>query len=612
MCRRRDDLAALPAAACRCARVCSHRRSVLRRARYPAGKNRAKPARPKAAARRRAPEGKRLPELAKDCPRQRTARRQKTAKDLIDRTQPVTGRPSEVCAELAKILRYDANPFDRGQTVAREVLDAVQARGSRALERWRSKKTLSAAPRPCRTPSAHPVPGRSGPASTPPSTTATRRGRWRRASTTCSRRSTCASCWWCSPCWAGGAAASCSAPCWALAAFAAFVRLYRLSDGIIHKNYFRDVKLYVDMPHVARSVAAHAHDRAAAHAAGRHRAAGRAADGAHPADLRGARLPAVLSGPKGWRQRGVFLGVLVLCVGPVAAVAGQGRGRGGAPRPVHPQHRAPRASTSTASPSPPPLIAGPRSIEIRTVQDHLQSDARRPGPPQGGRLPPVLLVESYGSAVFRHRTLTGTGCPNIEEFTNSLSAKGYYVASKYLLSTTYGGGSWFAHATLRTGVAIRDSLEFSLILHRKPPPPTMAQHVQARPATARCWSSPGPPAPGPRGSCTGSIAATTPSTWTTRGPAFGFSTMPDQYVLHAIHQKEMVKDVRAPLFVEYALVSSHAPWTPVPGGGRRLVQARARAASSRTRPASASRSAGPTWRRAPSPTPIRSATTSTS
>jgi len=47
------------------------------------------------------------------------------------------------------------------------------------------------------------------------------------------------------------------------------------------------------------------------------------------------------------------------------------------------------------------------------------------------------------------------------------------------------------------------------------------------------------------------------------GPTFGWAPMPDQYVLHAIHGKEMER-AKSPLFVEYALVSTHAPWTPVP------------------------------------------------
>jgi hypothetical protein len=48
-----------------------------------------------------------------------------------------------------------------------------------------------------------------------------------------------------------------------------------------------------------------------------------------------------------------------------------------------------------------------------------------------------------------------------------------------------------------------------------------------------------------------------------RGPSFGFASMPDQFVVDLIHRREVA---RAPsgLFVQYALISSHAPWNEQP------------------------------------------------
>jgi hypothetical protein len=63
-----------------------------------------------------------------------------------------------------------------------------------------------------------------------------------------------------------------------------------------------------------------------------------------------------------------------------------------------------------------------------------------------------------------------------------------------------------------------------------------------------------------------------------QGPAFGWATMPDQYVLDFIHRRE-IAPATSPLFIEYALVSSHAPWSVQPtvvddwaqlGDGRRF------------------------------------------
>ena len=49
-----------------------------------------------------------------------------------------------------------------------------------------------------------------------------------------------------------------------------------------------------------------------------------------------------------------------------------------------------------------------------------------------------------------------------------------------------------------------------------------------------------------------------------RGPRYGYPTMPDQYVLLALHRLELANGHRPPLFAEVDLISSHLPWTRVP------------------------------------------------
>lgn len=48
-----------------------------------------------------------------------------------------------------------------------------------------------------------------------------------------------------------------------------------------------------------------------------------------------------------------------------------------------------------------------------------------------------------------------------------------------------------------------------------------------------------------------------------RGPAIGWGTVPDQYVVHVVAKRELRGD-GTPRFIQYALVSSHAPWNEVP------------------------------------------------
>jgi hypothetical protein len=48
------------------------------------------------------------------------------------------------------------------------------------------------------------------------------------------------------------------------------------------------------------------------------------------------------------------------------------------------------------------------------------------------------------------------------------------------------------------------------------------------------------------------------------GPHFSWATMPDEYALSFFQRAEYAKPDRRPLMAEIVLVSSHAPWQPLP------------------------------------------------
>src|SRR3546814_2319502 len=60
------------------------------------------------------------------------------------------------------------------------------------------------------------------------------------------------------------------------------------------------------------------------------------------------------------------------------------------------------------------------------------------------------------------------------------------------------------------------------------------------------------------------------------GPLWYWGVVPDQFALAFLERRERSRADRLPLFAVAALISSHAPWTPVPavvdwralGGGR--------------------------------------------
>jgi hypothetical protein len=49
-----------------------------------------------------------------------------------------------------------------------------------------------------------------------------------------------------------------------------------------------------------------------------------------------------------------------------------------------------------------------------------------------------------------------------------------------------------------------------------------------------------------------------------QGPPFGWATVPDEYVVDYIQRQELDAKRANPSFIQYALVSSHAPWAVVP------------------------------------------------
>lgn len=213
------------------------------------------------------------------------------------------------------------------------------------------------------------------------------------------------------------------------------------------------------------------------------------------------------------------------------------------------------------------VSAIPRARRARERVSHavLEARARFDAAPNdlaklGGADVLVFIVESYGATVLED----GPQATRIREeyaaFETELGARGYAIAANVLASPAFGGGSWFAHAALDTGVRVTDQFEYEALCEAKPL--TIAHFfdkagyrtVLAQPATER------------------SLAAQDyldfdrkylANDFSYRGPALGWGKMPDQYVIDFTARRELVARDR-PRFVEYALVTSHAPWFAVP------------------------------------------------
>jgi len=177
----------------------------------------------------------------------------------------------------------------------------------------------------------------------------------------------------------------------------------------------------------------------------------------------------------------------------------------------------------------------------------------------------LFIVESYGEAVLEEPALTRRILPELAELEAELGSAGYVMASQVLDSSTFGGKSWLAHASLNTGVRTENQLEYELLTLRHPL--TLASFfrdagywtVLVQPATKRITLAQ---------EYLDFDKKYFAATFDYQGPSFGWNNLPDQYSVDFVDRRETNRERGAtprtpdrPRFIEYALISSHAPWS---------------------------------------------------
>jgi hypothetical protein len=149
----------------------------------------------------------------------------------------------------------------------------------------------------------------------------------------------------------------------------------------------------------------------------------------------------------------------------------------------------------------------------------------------------------------------------LDRGTAQLKASGYASRSGWLLSPTFGGGSWLAHSTLESGLWINNQQRYRNLVSSDRLTLTRAfrgaqwRTVSVMPGATKAW---------PEGSFYGYDAVWDSRTLGYQGPKFSWAPMPDQYTLKQLNTVEYKKPGRGPLMVEMPLVSSHTPWAPIP------------------------------------------------
>jgi phosphatidylglycerophosphate synthase len=174
----------------------------------------------------------------------------------------------------------------------------------------------------------------------------------------------------------------------------------------------------------------------------------------------------------------------------------------------------------------------------------------------------LLFVESYGQVAVQGSSFSSGVNAVLDRGTAQLDARGFSSRSAFLSSSTFGGLSWLAHATLQSGIRIGTQRGYNQLVRSDRVTLSRAferagwRTVVEDPANKRTW---------PEGkSFYGYDRVYDRRNVGYRGPGFGLPPMPDQYVLKALHDLELARRDRPPLFAEVDLISSHAPWTRIP------------------------------------------------
>jgi hypothetical protein len=171
----------------------------------------------------------------------------------------------------------------------------------------------------------------------------------------------------------------------------------------------------------------------------------------------------------------------------------------------------------------------------------------------------LILVESYGEVAVERPDFVTAITPSFRALETELGARGFSVASGKMVSTTFGGRSWLAHATLATTVPVTDQLAFDTVHASKPK--TMAGFFRAA-GYRTVLVAPGVTRPGSRGDLYRFDKNYYYADFEYEGPAFAWATLPDQFALDFVRRRELTST--QPLFIQYVLVSSHAPWSETP------------------------------------------------
>jgi hypothetical protein len=173
----------------------------------------------------------------------------------------------------------------------------------------------------------------------------------------------------------------------------------------------------------------------------------------------------------------------------------------------------------------------------------------------------LIYVESYGRSSFRNPLYAPTHTATLQRIQRDLEAQGVAMRSGWATAPMTGGQSWLAHGSVASGLWLNTQGRYRAMLVS----PRRTLFHFARAAGRRSVAiKPAHVFPWPEGAFFGFDAIYNAADLGYRGQPFNWVTMPDQFTLMALDRLERDRTDRAPIVAQVALVSSHAPWVPIP------------------------------------------------
>jgi hypothetical protein len=173
----------------------------------------------------------------------------------------------------------------------------------------------------------------------------------------------------------------------------------------------------------------------------------------------------------------------------------------------------------------------------------------------------VTFVESYGRDAVEDPEFAPEVGGLLEDGNRRLQAAGFGSRSAFLTSPTVGGASWFAHETLLSGLWIDNQQRHRTLVE--------SDRLTLNGAFRRAgWRTvgvmPGISQEWPEGEFFGYDRIYDAHQLGFAPQRLIWAAIPDQYTLAAFQRLERARPDHQPVMVEIPLISSHAPWTPIP------------------------------------------------